>query len=218
MTVSNKEGLAVLREEIDSLKQEKDSIQQQIKFTKKELVYVKEENVITRMQNQETQRQIDKKDKIREETHHKRLHLKTSSNQELQDLFKMSESAKVFQQTLEQLQKAITTEKVCIITLNEQIKQIKVLIKEETHKKSLLPQSILLQKKQINSLNLRHDLKTTQLHFGLTHANDDIKNCLDDGAKDIKNMERHNKNLALNYIAKQTEKKMHSSRAAFLYQ
>lgn len=170
-----------------------------------------------KMQNDETQRQIDKKVKSREETHHKRLHLQGTTHQELQDLFKMSESAKVFQQTLEQLQKAITTEKVCIVTLNDQIKSIKHLIKEETQKKSLLPQSILLQKKQINSLNLRHDLKTTQLHFGLTETNDNVKNCLDHGAKDIKRMEKHNKNLALNYIAKQTEKKMYSSRAAFLY-
>jgi hypothetical protein len=40
-------------------------------------------------------------------------------NQEMAELFKMNDSAKVFLVTLEQLQKAITTEKVCIVTLNE---------------------------------------------------------------------------------------------------
>ena len=107
----------------------------------------------------------------------------------MSDLFKMNDSAKLFQQTLEQLQKAIVTEKICIITLNEQIKSIKELIKEETHKKSLLPGSISLQKKQIQGLAMKHDIKTTKLHLGLTHTNDQIKNCIDKGAKDIKYME-----------------------------
>ena len=50
-----------------------------------------------KMQNEETQRQIDKKDKAREETHHKRLHLQGTMNQEMSELFKMNDSAKVFQ-------------------------------------------------------------------------------------------------------------------------
>jgi len=49
----------------------------------------------------------------------------------------MNDSAKVFQYTLDQLEMANTTEKVCLVTLTQQTKALKDLIKEETHNKSI---------------------------------------------------------------------------------
>jgi hypothetical protein len=44
---------------------------------------------------------------------------------------------------------------------------------------------------------MKHDITTHELHLGLSHTNDNLKDCLEKGAKNIKEMEKHTKILAL---------------------
>lgn len=88
------------------------------------------------------------------------------------ELFTKNDSLKLYEKTINDLRKALVTEKAYIQTLQEQVGEVKHILNEEQVQRDELKQFQYMQRKQIETLGIKHDRNTGLLERGLTNMND----------------------------------------------
>ena len=111
------------------------------------------------------------------------------------ELFNTNESMKLYEKTIDDLKKAVNTEKAYLVTLNEEVDQLRKLLLEEKELKEQYRGLDLLQRKKINALGDKHMQGTHQLERGLTLMNDTINNTINKGIISVQQLERNTKNM-----------------------
>lgn len=105
-------------------------------------------------------------------------------------------SCNIYSETLERLNEANETEKCCIVSINDQVKQLRTLLAEEKLQHDQYRGITMLQRKQINGLEQKlNDKKSSvkRVHVGMKER---IEDSLKKGAEDIQNLENTTNNLA----------------------
>ena len=111
------------------------------------------------------------------------------------ELFEMNESAKLYNQTIASLKKALHTEKACIEELRDQVKQLRALVREEKAQRDEYLAHLHIQRNQIENFGQKHISMTNELERNLTQMNDTIKMSMQAGIKVVTKLERNSKNM-----------------------
>lgn len=93
------------------------------------------------------------------------------------------------------MKKALDTEKKFIADKKAEIAELKDILRTETTQRDTFLGHCTLQRKQIGTLNQKHEKETSQLERGLTIMNDGIKDCIKVGATSVTNLENSTNNL-----------------------
>lgn len=122
----------------------------------------------------------------------------------------------MYDKTVQDLKRAVVTEKAYIVSLNNQIAELRALAQEETVQRDELKGFSHLMRKQIGTLNTKHNNNTDALERGLSLMNEQIDSMLTQGYISVKQMERNSKNLAARsasqfFMSKYTASKVFSS-------
>ena len=79
--------------------------------------------------------------------------------------------------------------------MEDKIKKLKEMLNEEQIQRDELKQLQTLQRKQIETLGIKHDRNTSQLERNLTGMNECINEAVQKGHVSIKQLERNTKNM-----------------------
>lgn len=182
------------------MRQERDNAALMLQDQKKQKIYDLEDITIMEMQNNELKKRIQKMETETAQLKAKRvttgMHLETV----LEELFKINEGYKLYNQSLEQLTQANHGELNYILDVKAQIKELRKLLQEEQAERDELKQLCILQRKKINANRQTHEKESIYLQRGLTQMNETIQNNTDLSLKVMKQLERNSKNL----VAKQS--------------
>ena len=102
---------------------------------------------------------------------------------------------KLFDNTIKDLKRAICTEGACVEVLKNQIKDLQIILNEEQIQRDDLKGLSFLQKKQIETLNIKHNRNTDQLERNLSNLNEHINQTIKQGYIKVKQLERNTNNM-----------------------
>lgn len=115
LTMKNKLSFQYFKSEVEGMEQEKDNARLIIQDMKKQKIYDTEEKTIMNMQNNEFRRKIQKMEEETNIVRDKRTRIQYDIDNVLEGLFKVNESYKLYNKTLEELGQANTSEVTYII-------------------------------------------------------------------------------------------------------
>ena len=162
---------------------------------RKQLVRNEGDNALTRMQNDELRRQIGRAEELRRETVEKRVKAKFDIDKVYNDVFLQSDTMKLYDKTIQDLGKASAVEKACLEELKGEVKALREMLAAEQAAKDELKQVQVVQRKQIETLGLKHDRGTEALERNLNGMNDCINEAVRKGHVSVKQLERNTKNM-----------------------
>lgn len=102
------------------------------------------------------------------------------------DVFVKNDTLKLYDKTLKDMSKALEIEKAFQSDLEDKVKQMKDLLHEEQIQRDELKQLQMLQRKQIDTLGIKHDRNTSALERNLNGMNDCINDAVQKGHVSIK--------------------------------
>ena len=171
LRMKNKLGLNYLKPEIDGLASEKEQAVLAQQDMKKKLIYDSEELTIMRMQNDEYRRLIAQMQRDTEEAREKQVRCQFTIDGTCNDLFTANDTMKLLQQTIYDLQRANTTEKAGLKTMQNQIKELRKLLHQETIQRDEIRGLNTLMRKKIATLDTKHTRRRNELDEGLSAMN-----------------------------------------------
>jgi len=197
--MKNKLSFQYFKSEVEGMEQEKDNAKLIVQDMKKQKIYDTEEITIMTMQNGEFRRKIKKLEDDIATTRDKRCRIQYDLDNVLEELFKTNESYKLYNKTLNELNKANQNEIDYIRNIKKTIKDLRKELQAEQNLRDPLHQHVVLQQKRINAMELQQEKEKSYLQSGLEKMNETIKNNTDLSLKVMKQLERNSKNL----VAKQ---------------
>lgn len=85
-----------------------------------------------------------------------------------------------------ELKRALQTEKLCLVTLKEQVAQLRKIRMEEQGYRDELRATCTIQRKKIETLGLKHIRETGALEHGLASMNEVVSGNADEALKQVK--------------------------------
>jgi hypothetical protein len=217
LRMKNKLGLNYLKPEIDGLASEKEQALLAQQDMKKKLIYDTEELTIMRMQNDEYRRLIGQMQRDTEETREKQVRCQFTIDGTCNDLFTANDTMKLLQQTIYDLQRANTTEKAGLKTMQNQIKELRKLLHQETIQRDEIRGLNTLMRKKIATLDTKHTRRRNELDEGLSLMNNQLDQMVEKGYISVKQLERNTRNMVARsasqfYMSKYEQSKVFSSK------
>ena len=102
-----------------------------------------------------------------EETREKQVRCQFTIDGTCNDLFTANDAMKLLQQTIYDLQRANTTEKAGLTTMQNQIKELRKLLHQETIQRDEIRGLNTLMRKKIATLDTKHTRRRIELDEGL---------------------------------------------------
>jgi len=217
LNMTNKLNLTYFKGELASLNQEKDEAELLYQDKRREAIYNREDLDMVRLRNGEFRNKITKLEKDNKELHDLRVKQSYKFDEVLGELFRINETIKLYDKrhmkeklpqrktgydvkpfknvVLTDMKRAVATEGACKTTLQEQIKQLRKLLIEETHQRDELKHTVALQRKKMQTLGFKHIKHTNHLEHGLSAMNDQVEGTAKEALKNIKKLERNTKNM-----------------------
>ena len=186
LRLRNKTGLNYLKPEIEGLTQELEQERLIVADLKKQLVRSEGDNVMTRLQNDELRRQIGRAEEIHRETIEKRIKVRFEIDKVYNEVFVQTDTMRLYDKTIQDLGKADIVEKACLEELQQHVQELREKMGAEQAQRDELKQIQVVQRKQIETLGLKHDRGTETLERNLNGMNDCINEAVKRGHVSVK--------------------------------